>query len=60
MELYRVEMCDPMCSQVLFAELPKLSLAQRDEIDILLFSHELAEAVTQMFSGHAPGVDGVL
>ena len=25
---YRAELCDPMCAQVLFAELPKLSLAQ--------------------------------
>ena len=33
-ELYRAEMCDPMCAQVLFAGLPKLSPAQRDEMDI--------------------------
>jgi hypothetical protein len=25
-ELYRAEVCDPMCAQVLFAGLPKLSL----------------------------------
>jgi hypothetical protein len=44
-ELYRTELCDPMCAQVLFVDLPKLSLAQRDEMDIPLLSHELAEAV---------------
>ena len=52
-------MCDPMCAQVLFAGLPKLSRAQRDEMDIPLLSHELAEAVTQMSPGRAPGVDGL-
>ena len=44
-ELYRAEMCDPMCAQVLFAELPQLSLAQRDEMDVPLFSHELEKAI---------------
>jgi hypothetical protein len=58
-ELYRPEQCDPMCAQVLFAELPKLSLAQRDEMDIPLLSQELAEAVTQMSPGRAPGIDGL-
>jgi hypothetical protein len=53
-ELYRAEVCDPMCAQVLFAGLPKLSLAQMDEMDIPLLSHELAEAVTQMSPGRAP------
>jgi hypothetical protein len=38
------EMCDPMCAHVLFSELPKLSLAQRDEIHIPFLSHGLAEA----------------
>ena len=58
-ELYRAELCDPMCAQVLFAELPKLSLEQRDEMDIPLLSHELAEAGTQMSPSLAPGVDGL-
>jgi hypothetical protein len=53
-ELYRAEMCDPICAQVLFAGLPKLSLAQRDKMDIPLSSHELAEALTQMSPGRAP------
>jgi hypothetical protein len=54
-ELYRAELCD----SVLFAELPKLSPAKKDEIDFPLLSHELAEAVTQMSPGHAPGFDGL-
>lgn len=58
-ELYRAEECDPLCAQVLFTELPKLSLAQRDDLDVPLLSHELAEAVTQMSPGRAPGVDGL-
>ena len=47
-ELCRAELCDPVCAQVLLADLPKLSLAQRDEINIPLLTHELAEAVIQM------------
>jgi hypothetical protein len=50
-ELYRAEMCDPICAQILFAELPKLSLAQRHERDIPLLSHELAEPLTAMHRG---------
>jgi hypothetical protein len=46
-----------MCAQVLFVELPKLSLTQRDELDIPLVSHELAEAITQMSPSRAPGVN---
>jgi hypothetical protein len=52
-------MCDPVCAQVLLSELPKLSLAQRDEINIPLLSHELAEAVTQMSPGRAQEVEGL-
>ena len=54
-ELYRAQPCDPIRVQVLFAELPKRSLAQRDEMDIPLLSNELAEAITQM----STGVDGL-
>ena len=46
-ELYRAELCDPMCAQVLFAELRKLSLAQREEIDISVTRIMFSMFITQ-------------
>lgn len=58
-DFYLAELCHPGYSQVLLTDLPKLSLSQRNEMDISLGFHKLSVAISQIAPGCTPGVDGL-
>lgn len=59
-ESFAAENCDTGCTGVLLGNLPRLSKTQRTEMDLPIVMQELSKAVSQMGSGQAPGVDGLL
>ena len=56
--LYRAEDCSRECQDKLLQGLPQLSCSDRGTLDADFSLEELTAAVSQMASGHAPGMDG--
>ena len=58
-DLFRAEECDSDCAAELLEGLPQLSPEEKTSLDRELSFDELTEAVGQMASGKAPGLDGL-
>jgi len=58
-ELFSDGPCDIGCMEDLFKELPKLTDAQRNQMDFEIDIDEITQAVNQLSSGRVPGIDGL-
>ena len=58
-DLFRAEPCSMECREDLLEGLPQLSSAEKASLDRELSLEELTDAVNQMSSGRAPGIDGL-
>jgi len=58
-ELFGLKDCDPESMDQLLRGLPSLKPEDRKTLDKLISYEELSEAVKQLSTGRAPGVDGL-